>query len=278
MKPVSVRSAAVILAAALSANASAQDSTGNSRQGAGVAVPAYRLRVLGVFDATSGEPVEGVEVIDVLTGTKAVSTRTGTVSLFFLPDGGSLVRLRKVGYEVQTLPVSISPADTTPLTVILTRTAMLPAVIVKDSAPTYLSPALRGFEERRRQGFGHFVTEAEFRKNDNKRLMDVLLPRIPGVMTAPGPHGETYLVSARKPCQGPAFRSCRTADCYVSVYQDGIRLYDATVRGSQVPDFARMSAIDYAGAEYYAGGAAMPPEFNATSSGCGTLLLWTRER
>ena len=277
MRPANLYRAAVLLALGVSAALPAQD-TAHTRPSGTPATAAYRYRVLGVFDATSGDPVEGVEVSDVLTGTKALTTGTGTVSLFFLPDGGSLVRLRKVGYEVQTLPVSISPADTAPLTIILARATALPTVVVNDSAPTAALPGLRGFEERRRQGSGHFVTESDFRKNDSKLLSEVLLSRIPGIMTSPGPHAETYLVSARKPCQGSALRRCQTSDCYVSIYQDGMRLYDATMRGAPIPDFARMDAKEYAAAEFYAGGSSIPPEFNATSSGCGTLLLWTRAR
>jgi hypothetical protein len=79
-------------------------------------LPAYRIRILGVFDETSGSPIEGADVIEVATGTKAISTATGTVSLAFLPEGSSLIRIEKVGYESTTMPVSISPADTLPIT------------------------------------------------------------------------------------------------------------------------------------------------------------------
>src|SRR6185312_9802088 len=77
------------------------------------AANAYRFRLLGVYDEQSGDPIEGVEVADLLHGNKSLTSKTGTVSLFFLPDGGGIVRLRKVGYEVQTLTIPISPSDTT---------------------------------------------------------------------------------------------------------------------------------------------------------------------
>src|SRR5690348_13573558 len=98
-----VASALCSAVAMLPAQTPAQDTAAKPRD------LAYRYRVLGVFDAASGDPVEGVEVIDVLNGNKALTTKTGTVSLMFLPDGGSLVRLRKVGYEMQTMTVAISP-------------------------------------------------------------------------------------------------------------------------------------------------------------------------
>jgi len=44
------------------------------------ATPAYRNRLLGVYDMRTGDPVTGVEVIDMATGTKAKTTVTGTVA------------------------------------------------------------------------------------------------------------------------------------------------------------------------------------------------------
>src|SRR5690349_23105782 len=105
----------------------------------------YRFRLLGVYDAQTGHPVEGVEVGDVLSKASAMTSKTGTVSLFFLPDGGALVRLRKIGYETQTLAVSISPADTIPITVTLNHATALPAVVVSDSAPKFMTPGMRMF-------------------------------------------------------------------------------------------------------------------------------------
>src|SRR5439155_2872734 len=108
----------------------------------------YRARILGVFDAQTGEPLEAAEVTDVLSGLSALTTKTGTVSLLFLPEGGSLVRIRKVGYQPITIMVAVSPADTIPITTLLTPVVpTLPPTVTNETAPSHISPAVRGFEE-----------------------------------------------------------------------------------------------------------------------------------
>jgi Carboxypeptidase regulatory-like domain len=80
---------------------------------------AYRHRLLGVFDELTGEPIAGVEVADSTSGTFATTTATGTVSLAFLPEGLSTLRIRKLGYAELHLPVVISPKDSLPITLTL---------------------------------------------------------------------------------------------------------------------------------------------------------------
>ncbi|HEY4132467.1 MAG TPA: hypothetical protein VGM50_17785 [Gemmatimonadaceae bacterium] len=49
--------------------------------------------------------------------------------------------------------MALTAADTAPISIILTPVTELPAVVTKaDSSANFLSPALRGFEERRRMG------------------------------------------------------------------------------------------------------------------------------
>jgi len=84
-------------------------------------LPAYRFRLLGVYDETSGDPVEGAYVVDLSSGTKARTTTTGTVSLSFLPEGTTPVRIIKEGFEDLSLGVEISPDAVNPLTLVMKR-------------------------------------------------------------------------------------------------------------------------------------------------------------
>jgi hypothetical protein len=263
-------------------------------QGASPAVDTrYRNRLLGAYESGTGAPVEGVRVTDVLSGTTAVTTSTGTVALVFLPEGGSLIRIAKLGYETQTMLATISPRDTTPITIVLVRSSAttLPTVVATDSAPHFISPALRGFEERRALGFGHFITEASLRKSDGRELSAVL-EVIPGLRMVVYKAG-TYVASARdqKDSRAPSFQQFNVKPdktqpdvvlaqgCWVSVYIDGIRTYDPiAMPGVNPPDFSQMYVTQYAGIEYYSGSATVPAEFNGSGNTCGTLLLWTRER
>lgn len=236
------------------------------------AMPAYRYRLLGVYDESTGDPVEGVQVQDILSGLSMRTSATGTVSLVFLPPGGSIVRLRKLGYEEQTFFIAIAPADTTPVTVTMRSAVMLPTVHVIDSASG--AATLREAETRERAAHGgYFVGEAEMRKLDNTTLTHALLSRLPGMMLTLGPHGEEYVVSARRPCSGLALAGCQQR-CFVGLFVDGVP-YSS---GSGPIDFSRWSTQEFAMAEFYPDQESTPFQFRSGASPCGVLLLWTRAR
>jgi hypothetical protein len=90
-------------------------------------LPDYRLRLLGVYDRDTGDPIEGAWVIDMTTGTKARTTSTGTVSLAFLPEGGTPLRITKDGYDDLSIAVEISSEHKDPLTLVMVRQAKPPA-------------------------------------------------------------------------------------------------------------------------------------------------------
>jgi len=232
------------------------------------ALPAYRHRLLGVYDGQSGEAIEGAEVIDAFNHVSALTTKTGTITLVFLPDGGSLVQVKKIGYQPVTLLVQISPSDTVPVTVTLSVAAQtLPTVVTKDSSRRYVSPALRAVEERRLLGYGHFLTETELRKHDSEKITN-LVRGFSGLKidcTKMGVH-ECRAVSVRHPNK----YALQGGVCYVDVYVDGVLILEN--------DLEKMPVNGIGAVEYYSGGSTIPLQFNRTGSSCGVLVFWTRER
>ena len=261
-------------------------------------IPRYRVRLLGVYDDATGAPLDSVRITDILNGNSSTTTVTGTVGLFFLPDGGSLVRLQKLGYEVQTMTIAISPADTTPVTVTLRRVTQLArTVTTAHEQVTHISPGLRGFEERRLAATsGYFVGDSILRANEGRPLANVMQSRMPSLQFVPGVAGASFLLrSARCAAGGPP-----------QVYLDGVALspdlrpdapgmayYNTPPRdifGQPTPgsksanldliafDLSKFNASDLAGVEWYPDSDMLPIQFNHTGGRCGAVMLWTRER
>ena len=230
----------------------------------------YRHRLVGVFSGDTGEPIEGAEVVNLFEHTTVRTSKTGTTTLSFLPEGGSMIRVQKIGYQPVTMVVAVSPSDTVPLTIVLSAAAQtLPKMTTTDSAPRYIAPGLRDFEERRSKGFGYFLAEAELRKADNQKMTNLIrrLPNINIICPRSGTRrGDCYATSLRQPQKYAVLGG----ECPLDVYIDGAASTDN--------DLEKMRINEYAGVEYYPGGGTIPMQYNRTGSSCGVLLFWTRER
>jgi len=84
-------------------------------------VASFRNRLLGLYDDANGEPLDSAVVLNMANGDRVQTTSTGTVSLAFLPEGKSMIKISKAGYRDFSFEISISPTDTIPLTILLTR-------------------------------------------------------------------------------------------------------------------------------------------------------------
>ena len=243
----------------------------------------FRGRVVHLGDAS---PVRGAEVWLVLSDKRAQTDSNGAFRFEGLPVGKQLVQIRLVGLAAERDTIVLSAEHENVRTYALAEpTASLDTVRTVAGATKYISPRLRGFEERRLSGQGgRFISDSVIRKNESTTMANLISSRMPGLMqqtiAAPGKGVITVLVSTRKQCSGLAImNSCKgVPNCYVAIYLDGTPLY-STKMGGAPPDFAReFSATDFAGIEYYAGGAASPFGMNGADDGCGSLCLWTRER
>jgi hypothetical protein len=249
-----------------------------------------------VIGAPGNGPVSNAEVVVREGGIRAYSDSTGRFRIVGVPRGSYWVVARKLGFGADSARVMIKGETESTLNFVLqTQPAVLDTITSRATA-AYRSPQLRGFEERRRTGQGYFVAEAELRKFDHTSLPAVL-SKLPGLRLV-GYRGASYAQSSRNAggggfailgpskssprpgCDGSRADPCdlnSPRGCWVAVYLDGIPIF--TGPPGNAPDFARMQVNEYAGVEYYSGGARIPVQFaSGKSSDCGVLLLWTRER
>ena len=247
------------------------------------APPRSAGRVIGIYDERTGSPIDSAEVRDLATNSFALTTSTGTLSLFFVDTAGALVRIRKLGYAPVTMFVENSPGSP-PLTITLEPLGqMLPKVVTVDSAPNYTSAALKGFEERRKSKIGQFIPEQVVRKNEDRTLGNIIKANFRGVDVREVRDRSRWITIAATMRDGKA--------CPVDIYLDGIPVSvnstagagGAIVRGTAprntpaTNDLSEFLTKQIAAIEFHTTATA-PPQFNRTSSGCGVLLLWTRER
>ena len=238
---------------------------------------------------SSGHMIGGAEIRLPQISRLVTSNYLGEFGIAGIPPGRYVVTLRAVGFTPVTDTVEIKANAVTEREFILAAVvAVLDTVRTTTAGQRRLPPGLAGMEERRRAGHGgYFITEDILRDNDARQMAGVLSGRIPGV-TQVFIGSAVYLASGRTIGDGgPVFRKKPAGSpnqCFVTVYVDGARLWNGPWDGpsdrqnSPPPDFGHMGVNEYGGIEYYPGGASLPTQFNATGTGCGTLLLWTRDR
>lgn len=249
--------------------------------------------VLDSFDL--GSPLRAVDVAGV--GTTDVTLATPSAASAYLH--GCAVRLATVATRadvVEYLKISaacarlarrageqtarISPRET--IGIAAPTSQALPAVVVRDSVRSPSPLAMYGFEDRRRLGLGAFVTPEMMAKQHFESL-PALLSTVRGVRVFFGTSGEpdVYLRGMVQPY------------CVPSVFLDGAlfhrgggpissdpfvlsnrsRRLSTAVRDlhSIVPPWA-IKAI-----EVYSSAGSIPAQFDYTSStGCGSVVIWTR--
>ena len=230
--------------------------------------------------ASDHQSLPGVELWIPSADVRVLTDSSGAYRLTGLAAGIAIVQLRRVGFDARRDTVTISAqGETRRDFVLLAQGTTLDTVRTVARGTRYISPQLQDFEARRAQGGGRFIGDSVFRANEERSLASIIRQHVPGVQLVFGQAGAQYLVSTRKTCSGPAFQG-QCKPCFVTVYLDGAPLYDQipSPGSPPPPDVNHIQNAELTGLEFYAGGASLPPKFVHTSTGCGILMLWTRER
>jgi hypothetical protein len=218
--------------------------------------------VRGTVQTVDGRPLANAIVGLSATG---LDTRTDSAGRFLLaatPTGTWTLAVQALGYAPRQQPVDLIPGDTVAQVVALVRVQGMDTVQVRANAMarTVLGRNLAAVDERRKMGFGKFLTQEDFAKAEGGNILNFLTSRIPGMRIADT--GRRTLVSSRGSV------SLSQPQCPIRVIFDGM-----PNAGPLNLDSIDPSMI--AAAEYYTP-ATLPFEFNFGISPCGTLLLWSR--
>ncbi|MCG6957064.1 MAG: Plug and carboxypeptidase regulatory-like domain-containing protein [Gemmatimonadetes bacterium] len=182
----------------------------------------------------------------------ALTDRGGEFNMKPVPGGDYVVRVTRLGYKEIQDTIDLAEGPPARLTVYLTPEAIdLPPMLVMVEQGT--PPKMQGFERRRAQGIGTFLTRAEIEKRHAARVTD-LFRSVPGVRIVPSAQTGDGILTMRGGCR-PA------------LVIDGTPIY-----GGISLDMT-MTPQDVEGIEVY-GLAGTPIEYSRSQ--CGTIMVWTR--
>jgi hypothetical protein len=225
--------------------------------------------------AQSPRPPAGGVIEGVVTDTNLVELAGASASVFGttvevttgingrfrivgLPAGHYLLMVRQLGYGAAAMAVEVVAGDTLRTAILLTKLrSVLDTVKVTGQQ---LSPRMQEFEERRKLGLGHFITEAELDKERAPYLSSVLR-KVLSVDVKSG-SGASVAVNHRE----------LSKTCPYRVMVDDVML--PTSPAVNLDDLP--APKDVAGIEVYSGPATIPVQYRGMGMTCGLIIVWTR--
>ena len=197
-------------------------------------------------------PIGGATVSIVQTTLVVETVESGRFRILKIPAGQYLIVVRKVGYHPASGIIEVAEGETMKLTYTLER--VVAALDTMRVVERKVSLRLAEFEQRRKLGFGHYITQDDIERRNAPFTTD-LVKAVLGFQVVTRA-GTPYIVSTRMGC---------VPDWYI----DGIRQH-------RVPSESELpSPKEIAGMELYSGPGTAPLEYGQVSR-CGLLLIWTR--
>jgi hypothetical protein len=204
-----------------------------------------------------GRPVHNARIAVAGRERLASSDTIGRFRLTSVPSGTMTIEARAIGHAPEHRTLTLDPdADTTLHITLTTMRRVLDTIRV--SAQTLFDRDTRGFQRRRRMGFGTFY-DADYISRRHAVQLTQILQMTPSV--------EVYSVGFdRRVLMRAAAGYCRPA-----IFIDNIRMPEDW----DIDILARPEEL--VGIEVYRPGLA-PVEFSAPASSCGSIVLWTKTR
>lgn len=243
-----------------------------------------QARVYGTIrDSAQGTPLPQVEVLVEGAG---LTTRTDAAGRYSLdiPLGVHALLFRRVGYHPARRELRLSTTDSLRFDLVMASQAQrLDSIQVVAPQSARLWPP--GIEDRKKEGFGTFITDSLLRRFDNSSLASALTSRA-GAVRIRREQGRSLAIAARGGRATLGGGSALT--CFMAVWVDGMVVWKPDIGsggsgGGRVrpndptfpPDLDRWSVIGLEAIEVYT--AAQVPSQYRDGGACGVILLWTRK-
>jgi hypothetical protein len=232
-----------------------QAASARAQSGAGSIVGAVR------DSAGHGIALAQILIIGARTGRSIECDSTGNYRIS--PIGAGTLRLsaRRVGYEPETLSVTVNSDGVARADFVLTAVGLtMPTTVVEgDRTRGKMGP----FNRRMSRGVGSFVTRAEIEKRQPASISE-LLRTLPGVSISQRMAGEPQPVHMQR-----SVNSSLQSTCIVQIYVDG-----QPYPNGNLDDFAPLTLE---GVEVYRSASEIPADFRTRDATCGLVALWTRD-
>jgi len=221
--------------------------------------PSQVGRVTGVVTNRGGVVLADARIsVQGDSNVMATTRNDGTFLLDKVALGTQVLLVRRVGYAPELLPLEIIPDDQNKVTVRLDAVApRLTPVDVNANAKIATALAHTGYDDRKKLGFGKFITAADLEKWQSTTTTDALR-HLPGIRIADVDGKETV-------------QSSRGGTC-VSYLID--RMPSSSSSGPGLNDMVKPS--DIAAMEFYQVGSVPNELMIGPDRGCGLLVIWTR--
>jgi hypothetical protein len=223
----------------------------------------------GLVTDSTLKPLFGARVSVLRTPISVATGANGRFRITDIPSGQYIIMIRRGGYQATSMVMQVNPEDTVRTSYVLQDAAaeLAPVMVTAQR----MSPRMKEFEDRRKLGQGEFMTQAQIDQH-NPPFPTELLRLFSSINVVPtsGGGGQSvyYPVSARAT---GGMTPTGQAACFMTVYVDNVPM-PAPFNLDLLP-----SPREMAGIEVYAGNATMPIQYSSLSSGCGIILIWTKD-
>jgi hypothetical protein len=216
----------------------------------------------GRITASDGSPIGQAQIAVRGTVLRAVAAADGGFRLAGVPIQAQTLDVRMLGYEPRALSVDVRADESVDIQVMLVAIA-LPLEAVEVVSDVAVTPAMRGFNERRSRGPGVFFTRDDIARMQPRAFTDVLR-RVPGLQIRPIRGGLGNNVSVQT----------RGSECQMLFFLNG----NAFPIPSDQPINHFVAPEEVIAVEVYSGSSEIPAQFNSSrfNSRCGVVVIWTR--